>query len=233
MKKRLFVFTALACIIVASYWSWMTWLPIKSNDFPRPNQVDAKSAFVSATAIPVPVKATRSRSDRPDPQEIFDAVEATNVPINLWGKVVDQDGRPLSEVSVKYDYSIEHGNLLGVAWSDQERRAGEAATDVGGLFSIQGLKGHALTIVTLEKSGYQFRIKGALIFDFYGSTPSGKFIPDQRKPIVLTMVRKDQMEPLIHVKGSLRVARRGDSRAVESLGGRTRPERRANGYPEA
>ena len=208
MKKRLFVLTAVACVIVASYWSWMTWLP-KSNAFTRPNQIDAKIAFVSATAIPVPGRPTRSQSERPDPQEIFEAVEATNVPINLWGQVVDQDGRPLSGVSVKYDYSIEHGNLMGIAWSDQERRVGEAVTHADGLFSIQGLKGHALSIVALEKSGYQFRRKEALIFDFYGSTPSGKFIPDQRKPIVLTMVQKDQMEALIHVKGSLRVRAEG------------------------
>jgi hypothetical protein len=140
---------------------------------------------------------------------MFEAVEATNVAITVWGKVVDQDARLLSDVKVKYDYTIEHGNLSGVAWSDQEVRTGETLSDKDGLFSIQGLKGHNLTILSLEKAGYQFRRKGDMTYDFYGSTASGKFVPEQRRPIVFTMVRQAQMEPLVHVKGRLRLRGEG------------------------
>jgi hypothetical protein len=71
------------------------------------------------------------------------------------------------------------------------------------------LKGHDLTILKLEKVGYQFRSKEDMTFDFYGSTASGKFIPEQHRPIVFTIVQKEQMEPLIHIKGSLRVRGEG------------------------
>jgi hypothetical protein len=139
---------------------------------------------------------------------MFEAVEATNVPINFWGRVIDQDGVAVVGVRIEYDYSIEHGNLLGVAWSDQELRAGQAITDTDGLFSIQGLKGHALSILAIKHPDYQFRGKGALGFDFYGSTASGKFVPDQHTPVVFTIVHKQRLEPLTHSKGTLHV--RGD-----------------------
>jgi len=139
---------------------------------------------------------------------MFEAVEATNVPMNLWGKVVDEDARPVGGATIDYEYSIEHGNLKGVAWSDQEIRTGQAITDQEGLFSVRGLSGHALGILAVKHPDYQYRSKGALSFDFYGSTASGKFVPDQRKPVVFTLVQKQRLERLIHLDGNLQV--RGD-----------------------
>lgn len=206
MTKRFLALSGVGgLILVASYWFWVTRPPSGRKDTVDRTVANSKDVFAMATTTPTPAEAARSRSDRANPLKIFEAIEATNVPIQLWGKVVDQDSLPLGGVNVKYDYTIEHGNLSGVAWSDQEVRTGEAVTDKDGLFSVQGLKGHELTIVGLEKAEYQFRSKGDMTFDFYGSTASGKFVPDRQRPIVLTMAHKDQMEPLIHVKGSLRV----------------------------
>jgi len=159
----------------------------------------------SSTPVSNTTQLVRPTPNRADPQKILEAVEASNVPIEFWGKVVDQDDKPLDEVRIEYDYAIEHGNLLGVAWSDQERRTGKALTDRDGLFSIRGLKGHRLSILSLNKESYQFRSKEVLIFDFYGSNPSGKFIPNQQKPVTFTLVHKDQVEPLVQSRGSLRV----------------------------
>jgi len=174
-----------------------------------PTPTSNRDAFVPAVPIPAPVQSTQPVSDRSDPQKMFEAVEATNVPINFWGKVIDQDNRPVSEVRVQYDFTIEHGNLSGVAWSDQEVRTGETVSDKEGLFSVLGLKGHDLSILAIKHSDYQFRGKGAVSFDFFGSTASGKFVPNAHRPIVFTVVRRDQLEPLIHVKGSLRVQGEG------------------------
>jgi hypothetical protein len=90
------------------------------------------------------VQSAPTLSDRSNPLRIFEAIEATNVAITFWGKVVDQDGRSVSGATVQYDYTIEHGNLAGVAWSEQEVRTGETVSDKDGLFSVLGLKGHAL-----------------------------------------------------------------------------------------
>jgi hypothetical protein len=208
VKKRLFVLTGLGCAVVTTCWFWMT--PSSHTDRNRGDRrvSESKNAAGTATAHQNAAEVTQPPSDRADPGKMFEAVEATNVAINIWGRVIDQDARLLGGVQVNYEYTTEHGNLFGVAWSDQEVRTGETVSDNDGLFSIQGLRGHNLTILKLEKPGYQFRRKGDMTFDFYGSTASGKFVPEQRRPVVFTMVQREQMEPLIHIKGSLRV--RGD-----------------------
>jgi hypothetical protein len=140
---------------------------------------------------------------------MFEAIEATNVPIKFWGKVVDQDGQALGGVRIEYDYLIVHGDISGSSWGYLEARTGEALSDGDGVFSIQRLKGKSLEFSAFKRSGYQFRIKGDWGFDYYGSRPSGKFVPDQRKPVVFTMVRRDWLEPLIHMEGHLRVSANG------------------------
>jgi hypothetical protein len=207
VKQRLLAVAAFLGALVGLLWLWA----LRSTTESGPNRPDLGSArTVLAEAPPIPATPEpRQISDRANPQKMFEAVEATNVPINLWGKVVDDDARPVGGVSIDYEYSIEHGNLKGVAWSNQETRTGRTITDQDGLFSVRGLNGHALGIVAVKHPDYQYRSKGALSFDFYGSTASGKFVPDQRRPIVFTLIRRQRLEPLIHVKGNLLVQANG------------------------
>ncbi len=204
--KRLFAFAGLGGLIAIVCWSWIT----RSTDNGR-NLANRPHSdpVVPATAGQSLVETTRPPSDRANPLKIFEAIEATNVPIVFWGKVIDQDGRPVSGAVVQYDYTIEHGNLAGVAWSEQEVRTGETVSDTDGLFSVMGLTGHDLGILAVKHPDYQFREKGAVSFDFFGSTASGKFVPDQRKPVIFTMVHRQGLEQLIHIKGSLRVRGEG------------------------
>jgi hypothetical protein len=203
VKKRLLLSVVTCSVIVGALLLWTmrvsVELPLRSKD-----QLGATITAEATPAVPAIIE-TRRTSDRADPVKIFEAIEATNVPINFWGKIVDQNGLPVMAVKIDYEYSIEHGNLLGVAWSDQETRSGQAVTDRNGLFSVLGLKGHALGILAIKHPDYQFRGKGAVSFDFYGSTASGKFVSDQLKPVVFTVVEKQRLEPLIHMKGNLRV----------------------------
>lgn len=206
MKKRLLITVVVCGVIVGALFLWTMHFSTELTSHRR-DQASTGNTFAGAPATPAIID-TRRTSDRADPVKIFEAIEATNVPINLWGKVVDENSLPVTRVKIDYDYSIEHGNLLGVAWSDQETRSGQVVTDRDGLFSVEGLKGHALSILAIKHPDYQFRGKGAVSFDFYGSTASGKFVSDQRKPVIFTMVQKQRLEPLIHMKGNLRV--RGD-----------------------
>lgn len=209
--KHAFVgFLGLGGLFVASYLIWMTRSTSRTGGGPgNTDPIESKTVFATVTSSPVNEAAIATPSNREE--KIFQAIEATNVQINFWGKIIDQDGHPVSDASVKYEYSIEHGNLSGVAWSDQERRAGEISSDSDGLFVIQGLRGHALTILAPRKAGYQFRSKGAMSFDFYGSTASGRFIPDRQGPIVFTMIQKERVEPLVRMEGSLHVPSDGTS----------------------
>ena len=148
----------------------------------------------------------REMSDRDDPANIRRAIEAGNVPINFWGRVVDQEGLPLPEVRIAYAYSIHHGNDLGVAWIEFETKNGEATSDQDGAFAITGLTGHDLTIESLVRPGYLYRGRRQLAYVFHGDTSAVKFEPRRDKPVCIMMIQVSATEPLIHVKGGLRVS---------------------------
>jgi hypothetical protein len=204
VKPRLLATVICLGVPVGLFWLWVTHPSFTESTSKKSSLGSAKPGLVGASATPAATEPPEI-SDRADPQKLFEAVEATNVPINLWGRVIDEDARPVGGVVIDYDYSIEHGNLQGVAWSDQEVRAGQAITDQGGLFSVRGLHGHILEILAVKHPDYQYRSKGAVGFDFYGNTASGKFVPDQHRPVAFTMVHKKSLEPLSHFEGTLHV----------------------------
>lgn len=145
-------------------------------------------------------------SDRTDPQDVRRLIEANNVPINFWGEIVDQDGRPLPGVRITYKYSIHHGNDLGVAWIEYEAQKGETVSDSEGSFAITDLKGHDLTIESLTKPGYLYRKRWQLAYVFGGNMPSRKFMPRRDKPVRIIMIQVSATEPLIHNEGGLNVS---------------------------
>jgi hypothetical protein len=150
-------------------------------------------------------------SDRDDPARIRMAIEAGNVPIEFWGRVVDQDGVPLSEVRIAYMYSVYHGNDQGVAWIEHEGRKGETVSNGDGSFAIKDLTGHDLTIESVRKTDYVYRQRSSLTYDFGGNMREGRFKPQRDKPVRIVMIYKGAMDSLIHMRGSVDVS--GDGTA--------------------
>lgn len=128
---------------------------------------------------------------------IAGAIEGTNVPIEFFGKVVDQDGQPLQDVTVLYSYSVEKGNKLGVPWGQQLIEKNRTSTGKSGLFSIVGVKGHTLAIDSLNKDGYKQIRRESWNFDYYESSAAGKFEPLSNKPVVFTMLAEITAEHLV------------------------------------
>ena len=145
-------------------------------------------------------------SDRDDPARIRRVIEAGNVPIELWGRVVDQGGVPLSGVRIAYIYSVYHGNDQGVAWIEHEAREGETVSNGDGLFAITDLKGHDLTIESVTKTDYVYRQRSSLTYDFGGNMQEDRFKPQRDKPVRIVMIHKGAMESLIHMRSSVDVS---------------------------
>lgn len=98
----------------------------------------------NAVLFPAQGRAPTARVITPDQQKQFDTL--FNQSINFWGKVVDEDGVPVSGALVKY-------------WIEDETTDPEhlpehtTTTDGQGLFSILGQKGPSLGI-QVSKAGY-------------------------------------------------------------------------------
>jgi hypothetical protein len=111
--------------------------------------------------------------------------------------VTDEDGGAIEGAKVSYTYSVEAGNINGVAWGQQKIHKAETFTDTNGGFAITGFKGHLLSVEALSKDGYQDNGRGPRIFNFHGNASAGPFIPDQRKPIVFMMISRRESQPLL------------------------------------
>jgi hypothetical protein len=77
-------------------------------------------------------------------------IDATDAPIEFFGRVIDQASVPIPDVEVsfkvtQYNRAVPH---------DMLERDGKTITDANGVFTIQNVRGNALAIQKLAKNGY-------------------------------------------------------------------------------
>ena len=76
-----------------------------------------------------------------------------NSPVNFYGQFVDQDGNPLS--GVKVNVEIRHWYLVMPEVLGEKPARPERTSDLGGRFEIHGETGDALSIISVQKDGYE------------------------------------------------------------------------------
>jgi len=130
-------------------------------------------------------------------------IERANVPIEFWGKVVDQDGYPLEEVKIvahsRETYEVVPGR------GDIKFPKVQVMTDSAGMFKISGLRGDVLGLDSIEKEGYELSKKSEQIFQYRSSEPGLQYTPDSSQPVIYRMWKKGMAEPLIAHKVEQRI----------------------------
>jgi hypothetical protein len=81
------------------------------------------------------------------------AIEGMNVPVTFYGKVVDQDGKALPRAQVVLRLQQVHFDPRYVATAEYARS--ELTTDTDGNFSLTGVTGRGVSVVSLTKPGYE------------------------------------------------------------------------------
>jgi len=124
--------------------------------------------------------------------------QAQNMPIEFYGKVIDQHGEPVSGVKVHYTIAAYEG----VISSGPAVRNYWVNTDSNGAFSITGTTGERIGIRDREKFGYEFE----KTFPYYemskqwvGHKLKSKGSPD--KPVIFHAWKKIEAEKLIYSEG--------------------------------
>jgi hypothetical protein len=202
-RPRLIVSAVIAIVVASLARQWLVSqrprLTLSISQLASSSEPLANSSTATTAATPDGKKQLQ-REDRVE--SIREAIEQTNVPLAFWGKVLDQNQRPVAGVRVQYSYSTEHGNNTGAAWGEQRIHKSSITSDIAGSFSVNGVSGHILTIESLTKEGFSYNPRGARSYNYYGDTPSGKFEPDPGSPITFVMVDRSCAEPLISYGGS-------------------------------
>jgi len=116
----------------------------------QPNFQDVADAVSNPSSL-VPDGIKEAVREHQTQQQFTQAIQRKNQPISFYGRVVDQDGAPLS--GVKVQSSIRH-------WDPSAPNLGSsiplnANSDSAGIFSFAGVTGDAITVDSIDKAGYE------------------------------------------------------------------------------
>jgi hypothetical protein len=171
MKRRILIGVFWICALLAVFLIWLrfsrsgtsvglptdnsetentsTSSPVNPKQERTPNERSSGADRVSSIASISPTNADLERRD-----EAFKvAVAGKNVPINFWGKVVDQDGTPLGGVEVE----MSTRQWESRSFLDMSGRFPRFTvhTDGGGRFELTGQAGDVLEFKSIKKEGYR------------------------------------------------------------------------------
>jgi hypothetical protein len=124
-------------------------------------------------------------------------IEAVNVRIDFWGKVIDQDGSPLTGVVVTastraFSYQKETKGSMPPGLTIHSIT--NTISDVNGLFEFQGLKGDSFKIESMDKEGYEV---DPGVYRGFSYDPSHYTDVSPNNPFVFRLWRKGLKQSLI------------------------------------
>jgi hypothetical protein len=208
MKKRLGL-CILGIILLVSMWRLLLHSSPESNQTAKNNAArsdasPSKEHASSPTVLaPVNKEISEELENKIISKELYEDGTKSNVPIQFYGMVVDQDGNGIPGVKVKAEVSAFNETFIKTRKdSDYRKKTSlEMTTDNRGFFTIQNIDGNYLVIKDLEKLGYQADTSNLGAFVYWDrNDPSRIHIPSSQKPVVFHIWRENGSEQLIYAK---------------------------------
>jgi hypothetical protein len=147
---------------------------------------------------PAPVHINPKSNKEPETKEEYEAVakekliafaKQNNASIAFYGRVVDQDSKPLQGVAV--DFTVTAIPMIPVLWGPDQTTKASCISDQNGLFSIDGKRGTGLDVTGLKKEGYRksgYYQQGNVRYE---PNSSQRHIPDRNKPVEFMLIRDE------------------------------------------
>ncbi|MFA5190167.1 MAG: carboxypeptidase-like regulatory domain-containing protein [Verrucomicrobiia bacterium] len=108
------------------------------------------------------------------------------IPISFYGKVVDENGKPVGEAKIEFGWT-------DISYEGSSKR--HVLSDSNGLFSLTGVRGKRLT-VEVGKDGYhELRSQNPFAFEY--ADYFGFFRPDPAHPVVFHLLKANIAEPMV------------------------------------
>jgi len=118
-------------------------------------------------------------------------------PIEFYGRVVDQDGKPLAGATVTTDIRNKHSMI-------PKKKAEQIVltTDADGRFAVTDRRGRMLHVDGVDLSGYSFNVDAPGTRRVFGFSAAGQK-PDPKQPAVFRMRKRE--EPAFIIRSSDRL----------------------------
>ncbi len=206
MKSKYSLY-ALAILLVV--WAIVSWLrPLNSSPpsgaLREDESVHETNTIIENTAVPAETESSdtaqgteprrvspwaAAQNEPEKRQQMFDQmIGQKNVPVHFYGKAVDQDGNPLSEVKIMLAVRQWYVQSY-VGWNAEGKMLRfERTTGADGKFELRDVKGDAVDIQAIEKQGYQLSPKAERS---YGA------VTDPSSPVIFKMWKQGPQKPLV------------------------------------
>lgn len=180
----------LLTLILAGGGIW-GWLGTRSSMYDAHSNPSAPDTAADATSLkPIP-SSQLPLSRREQMSKLLGAVNHKS--IEFYGKVVDQQGAPLADVTVYASVIYNTGISSGL-------KKKETTTDSTGRFSIVGMHGRTLGI-GLGKEGYEYGGEHGPFQFTELVAEAERHHADKSNPVVFVMWKLQGAEPMIYVDG--------------------------------
>jgi protocatechuate 3,4-dioxygenase beta subunit len=164
-----------------------------------PTPRDNPSATASATPTPQPGVVRKQLPGGPyepsDPRwaevhekDKMDKHWEWKMPINFYGKVVDQNGQPVSGAKVQ------------LSWTDQSKEGStqsETSSDGQGNFTLENKEGRYLLVTVTKPGYYTAQQQNQTSFDYAGFWDERYYQPDSRNPVLFHLRKEGVKENLL------------------------------------
>jgi hypothetical protein len=206
------ILTAGLLVLVAAVLWW--WLGSSSKQ-KHPGAVPPTGeSFPSAASVvpehtPQTINTVEARQNEAVAK--VEAIFAT--PITFYGKVIDQNGHPVSSARAEFDV-IDNFFESGSKYQRE--------SDAVGLFTISGIKGSVLTVAVTKEGYYYIHGKSNGSFGYgMGADTTRREPPTKDNPSVFVLQKRGSSEPLIRADGGqINVPRTGRPLNVDLETGR-------------
>lgn len=128
-------------------------------------------------------------------REKLDPAWQGKMPIEFYGKVVDEKGRPVSEADIAFVWT----DLSAEGTSKQK-----AKSDSNGLFALHGVLGKNLG-VNVTKDGYYTALQKQYGFEYASFGDDQYYEPDAANPVIFHLRRKGNTEALLYKEKEIKI----------------------------
>jgi len=118
-------------------------------------------------------------------QDRANQVRSKDVPLNFYGKVIDQELKPVIDVAVTVQIAYFDPT---VPYSFTGVKSVVVHTDTAGLFSIEDQVGSAFSVSKISKEGYEY---------LYRELAFERIKADKHKPVIFNVRKKEKSEFII------------------------------------
>lgn len=129
--------------------------------------------------------------------QMKEIVEAKNVPIDFWGRIIDQDDNPIAGVRVVM--RVRHWEFIPAAGPTSTSPKVEVLSNSDGRFEWHGQTGDSLAVEAVDKPDYKLSPRAPSGFS-YGRSPE-PFTANPSQPVIIRMWRLGPSEPTISNRG--------------------------------